>query len=216
VTNRALLPFLIVLLAWCGVAAGLMMGNSQLELHLRINSALPQWADPIFRYGTHIADGYLTAVVALALLWRNWRSMLLVATASLLSSFMVQTLKRNVFEAHRPGYYIDRMPGLRVPDGVELMHHFSFPSGHSTAAFALCLSLALLINQRGWAIALAVFAVLLAGSRVWLSQHFTEDVVAGALLGVFCAWLMHVLLFGTWRNVAWLNKSPFRKRTNPF
>lgn len=209
--NRALVPFLVVLLAWVGVAAGLMIGTDQLELHQRINRALPAWADPFFVYGTHLADGYLTAVVALALLLRNWRSMLLVGTASLLSSFIVQFVKRNVFAAHRPGYYLDQMPGLRVPDGVELMHHFSFPSGHSTAAFALCLSLALLINQRGWAVALAVGAVLLAGSRVWISQHFTEDVVAGALLGVFSAWLMHSLLFGRWRNVEWLDRSPLRR-----
>lgn len=210
--NRALVPFLVVLLAWVGVAAGLMVGNDQLELHQRINAALPAWADPFFVYGTHLADGYLTAAIALALLWLNWRSMLLVGTASLLSSFIVQFVKRNVFAAHRPGYYLDQMPGLRVPDGVELMHHFSFPSGHSTAAFALCLSLALLINQRGWAVALAVAAVLLAGSRVWISQHFTEDVVAGALLGVFCAWLMHSLLFGRWRNVEWLDRSPLRRK----
>lgn len=213
--NRALLPFLIVLVAWCGVAVGLMVGSSQLELHLRINGSLPQWADPIFVYGTHIADGYLTAVIALALLWRNWRSMILVGGASLLSSLVVQSLKRGVFEAHRPGYFREQMPGLRVPDGIELMQHFSFPSGHSTAAFALCLSVALLINQRGWAVALAVLAVLLAGSRVWLSQHFTEDVVAGALLGTLTAWFAYVLLFGTWRNVRWMDRSPFSRMLPP-
>lgn len=209
--NRALVPFLVVLLAWVGVAAGLMVGTDQLELHQRINAALPAWADPFFVHGTHLADGYLTAAIALALLWRNWRSMVLVGSASLLSSIIVQFVKRNVFAAHRPGYFLDQMPGLRVPEGVELMHHFSFPSGHSTAAFALCLSLALLINQRGWAVALSVGAVMLAGRRVWISQHFTEDVVAGALLGVFCAWLMHSLLFGRWRSVEWLDRSPFRR-----
>lgn len=211
-TNRALVPFLIVLLAWCGVAVGLMVGSTQLELHQRINSSLPQWADPILVYGTHLADGYLTALVALALLWRNWRSMILVGGASLLSSLIVQSLKRGVFAAHRPGHFLDQMPGLRVPDGIELMNEFSFPSGHSTAAFALCLSLALIVNQRGWAIAFAVVGVLLAGSRVWISQHFTEDVVAGALLGSLTAWLSYVLLYDVWRNVQWMERSPFRKR----
>lgn len=188
-----------------------MLGTTQLELHQRINASLPQWADPIFVYGTHIADGYLTGAIALALLWRNWRSMLLVGGASLLGSVLVQTMKRGVFEAHRPGYFLDRMPGLRIPEGTELMQHFSFPSGHSAAAFGLCLSLALLINQRGWSIVLAVVAVLLAGSRVWLSQHFTEDVVAGALVGTITAWLAYALLFGLWRKVRWMERSPFRK-----
>jgi membrane-associated phospholipid phosphatase len=35
-------------------------------------------------------------------------------------------------------------------------------------------------------IILAVLAALVGYSRMYLSQHFLEDVVAGACLGIFC------------------------------
>ena len=43
--------------------------------------------------------------------------------------------------------------------------------------------LAVIAGQRGPAVLLALIAALLAFSRVYLSQHFMEDIVAGALIG---------------------------------
>jgi membrane-associated phospholipid phosphatase len=58
----------------------------------------------------------------------------------------------------------------------------SFPSGHATTAAALALAVAALWPQAR--IAMIVYVVLIALSRLVLLAHHPSDVVAGALLGV--------------------------------
>jgi membrane-associated phospholipid phosphatase len=64
----------------------------------------------------------------------------------------------------------------------------SFPSGHTTSAFALFFSLALIMRRPGWDAACFALAALVALSRVYLAQHFLADTLAGAGLGVATAW----------------------------
>ncbi|MBK7084793.1 MAG: phosphatase PAP2 family protein [Flavobacteriales bacterium] len=102
---------------------------------------------------------------------------------------------------------------LYLVDGVTMHHHFSFPSGHATAAFSMCLALAVIDGQRrtGWAWAL--LACILAFSRVYLSQHFTEDVLAGALVGTGTAVVVyHPLFRASFSHRPWLDRRPFRKK----
>jgi membrane-associated phospholipid phosphatase len=58
----------------------------------------------------------------------------------------------------------------------------SFPSGHATTAAALAFAVAALWPQAR--IAMIVYVVLIALSRLVLLAHHPSDVVAGALLGV--------------------------------
>ncbi|MEB4614348.1 phosphatase PAP2 family protein, partial [Leucobacter sp. M11] len=63
----------------------------------------------------------------------------------------------------------------------------SFPSGHSTAAAALAICVALLV-RRAWVWLLAVGWVLaMMLSRQVLLVHWLSDTVAGALLGTAAA-----------------------------
>src|ERR1700754_3116902 len=61
----------------------------------------------------------------------------------------------------------------------------SFPSGHATTAAALAFAVAALWPQAR--IAMIVYVVLIALSRLVLLAHHPSDVVAGALLGVIGA-----------------------------
>jgi undecaprenyl-diphosphatase len=58
---------------------------------------------------------------------------------------------------------------------------FSFPSGHSMSAFAIAVPLSIFYPE--WQVALLLFALSIAASRVLLGMHFLSDVVAGSLLG---------------------------------
>ncbi len=57
----------------------------------------------------------------------------------------------------------------------------SFPSGHTTSAFAAATALALMMPRARWG--LLVCAVAIGISRVVVSAHYPSDVLAGAALG---------------------------------
>jgi membrane-associated phospholipid phosphatase len=53
----------------------------------------------------------------------------------------------------------------------------------------------------------------MAYSRVYLSQHFTEDVLAGAVVGTCTGIAVYFLVYrGRWGRNAALDRSPWRAR----
>ena len=69
----------------------------------------------------------------------------------------------------------------------------SFPSGHTSEAFATATSLVLL-NQKWYVVIPAyTWAGLVGYSRLYLGVHYPSDVIAGALLGTGSAWLSYKL-----------------------
>ena len=63
--------------------------------------------------------------------------------------------------------------------------YFSFPSGHATTAFALAFAVSAI--WPGTRMPMAVYAVVIAATRLVLLAHHPSDVVAGALVGVIGA-----------------------------
>ena len=69
---------------------------------------------------------------------------------------------------------------------------FSFPSGHTGAAFAAASAL-FFCKNRLW-IAALVLAILIAFSRLYLYVHYPSDVLGGILLGILSGWLGYTLV----------------------
>ena len=69
--------------------------------------------------------------------------------------------------------------------GSKLDEEFSFPSGHTTAAFSGAMGL-FLTGHKKWSWVGLPIAVCVALSRVYLVMHYTSDVLAGMLIGL-CA-----------------------------
>ena len=59
----------------------------------------------------------------------------------------------------------------------------SFPSGHTTAAFAFSTAI-YLVGKRSISWTAYIFAVLMAVARIYLVVHFPSDVVAGIIVGL--------------------------------
>lgn len=62
----------------------------------------------------------------------------------------------------------------------------SFPSGHTTTAFAMSAAVGYLLPRLRWP--LMVVAVLVAASRVIINAHYLSDVVGGMTVALFCTW----------------------------
>jgi membrane-associated phospholipid phosphatase len=60
--------------------------------------------------------------------------------------------------------------------------YYSFPSAHATTAFALALAVSAIWPHTR--VAMAIYAVIIAASRLVLLAHHPSDVVAGAMIGI--------------------------------
>ncbi len=68
---------------------------------------------------------------------------------------------------------------------------FSFPSGHSMTAFAICVPVGMFYPLL--APGLTVCAILVAASRILLGMHFLSDVVVGSVLGALLGYASYAL-----------------------
>ena len=98
-----------------------------------------------------------------------------LAAATLLGTLLSQALKRSLHRP-RPTSAIFGFEAL-----AENPDRFSFPSGHTTAAFAAAVALA--GAPYGIGPAALLLALGIGTSRVYLGAHYPLDVAAGVLLG---------------------------------
>ena len=86
----------------------------------------------------------------------------------------------------------------------------SFPSGHTTAAFASMTALFLTGNKKySWAA--FIFAFLMAVARIYLVVHFASDVLAGVAVGVLGG-ILGTLLAGRIPDQFYDSPRPFGKK----
>lgn len=64
---------------------------------------------------------------------------------------------------------------------------YSFPSGHTTSAFASALAASYFFKNKAFVISSVTLAAIIAISRLYLYVHFPTDVIAGLIIGTICA-----------------------------
>ena len=74
---------------------------------------------------------------------------------------------------------------VKFVEGVEIYQGAtSFPSGHTMSAFAIYGLAAFLFENPTLKAIFALIAVLIGISRIYLIEHFPEDVLVGAIIGL--------------------------------
>ena len=149
--------------------------------HLRTPAATQFW-----KFITLFGDaGIFWIVLTLILLiWKRTRRTGLTCSISLVLDFViVNLLIKNLVARPRP---YDLFPHIEALAGP--MKDYSFPSGHTAAAFACSLVLVRMLPKR-YGIPLIVLSALIAVSRLYLGVHYPTDVVGGFLIGCLTSWI---------------------------
>jgi len=106
----------------------------------------------------------------------------LAAGASLVASLGTSYVLKRVINRPRPyETYLYILPYVLEDDP-------SFPSGHTTAAFATATSLSLVCRKWYVVVPAYAWAGTVAYSRLHLGVHYPSDILAGAVIGAGTAW----------------------------
>lgn len=181
-TRYFLLPWAVFL-----IVAGVVLSIfSVTEIHLAINSHNNTFLDWLMPWVTLGADGWTIVVLCVLMFAWHRRAAVFISVSALFTSSVTWLLKSTIYYGTpRPKYYftnVDKVDLHYVP-GVINWEYDSFPSGHTTVAFAFFFAIALCIRQKKMAALLFVAAISVAYSRVYLSQHFLLDVYFGSVIG---------------------------------
>lgn len=153
-----------------------------------------------FRYLTYLGDGIMVGVVCLVSLLVRYRYSLVLLVVGLGQLVLSAFFKRVVFgNMPRPRWYFEGQigPGWLI-EGVDVHTHYAFPSGHTITAFGLSLFITMMVNKKWVTITCTLLAIAIGLSRVYLFQHFLEDVLLGAVIGTANTALIFYA-FANWR-----------------
>jgi len=174
-----------------GLILLLTMGKADSFVHL--NPYHRTTLDRIFVWITWLGDGVFSVlVIVYFLLHRRWSKATQVTAAFLLSALVAQILK-NIFSMPRPKQFFAPGAYPYFIDGVTNHGFASFPSGHTTSIFALATMLAIFTPNQRHKIAYGFAGVLVGYSRIYLGQHFLNDVLVGSCVGMIVAVAVHWL-----------------------
>lgn len=182
-TRYFLIPWLVFVL----VAGTILLVYPKGAIHIAINAQNNSLLDWIMPWVTLGADGWTIVVACLLMFAWNRRAAIFISLACLLPSAVTWLLKMTIYNGEpRPAWYFSNTEKFQLhyvfPEGQNLMYD-SFPSGHTTVAFAFFFAIAICLRHRKFAILLFLAALSVGYSRIYLSQHFLLDVYFGSVIG---------------------------------
>lgn len=175
----------------------------KLDFQRKINQIGNSGFDVVMRYLTHAGDGIFALLVFIALLFIRIKTAVIALICFGLTAGVVQLLKHTVFvKMKRPFYFLQSEANFRIIDDFTYHTSNSFPSGHAASIFAICTVIAYQYKSKlSVQLLLVVFAILVALTRVYLCQHFLQDIIAGSLIGTLIAYYGSIFLESKWNHL---------------
>ncbi|NML39350.1 phosphatase PAP2 family protein [Chitinophaga sp. G-6-1-13] len=168
---------------------------SREEVYFYINRLHTSWGDWLFPRVTELGSTAACVVLTVLLFYFNKRQGVVLAAAYLSNSMVNFALKFMVAFPRPRRFFAERLHDIYFVPGVEVLDNFrSFPSGHSVCAFTAATVLSYYVKNKYWSLVFLLLAAIVAYSRMYMSQHFLEDVTAGATEGVLLTMLWITLI----------------------
>ena len=149
-----------------------------------IQSLENEYLTVFYKMITIIADTYQSAIITILLVTflyfkKHYREARFLAI-TMTTCGLAMPLLKNIFSRERPNFY-------RL---IEISG-YSFPSGHTTSATTMYLTLAIILLSimkklnKYFVFSIAVLGIVIIGSsRIYLGVHYPTDVMAGICLGI--------------------------------
>jgi membrane-associated phospholipid phosphatase len=172
--------------AWDGTVPGWEAGV------LRWVNGWPDWLKPpmwaLQQVGALVAP--VVAGLVVVYFTRRWQHLVPFVLILPMKLGIEKAVVKQLVDRERP--YVSLGPDIDVRGPA--FEGLSFPSGHSTTAFALAVLLAAFLPPK-WRFVPITWAVVVGTARMYYGEHNLLDVVAGAALGTaFAALLWFVFL----------------------
>ncbi|MDB5114590.1 MAG: phosphatase family protein [Mucilaginibacter sp.] len=174
------IPYLVII----AVCLIIKLTYSREEIYYAVNIRYSDWADTIAPYLTDLGNFWTVVILSAVLTLFNYARAFLLIVINAITALSAQIIK-HIFDAPRPKlYFHDQLLRIHFVKGVDQLSLHSFPSGHTVTAFSTALLFTYWCKNKLWGLPFLLIAVLVGYSRMYLSQHFFEDVTAGSAIGV--------------------------------
>jgi membrane-associated phospholipid phosphatase len=168
--------------ALLGMAALVVTGGNE-RVFLWLNALGPATSDVLWANITILGDTTVALALCLVLARRRPELLWAVVPVALLATGWVHVFK--------PMFDVTRPSGILSPDAFHVIgpahRYHSFPSGHTTTAFAVAGVVVLGLRLRAASTLALTLAVLIAISRIVVGVHWPLDVLGGACGGWLAA-----------------------------
>jgi undecaprenyl-diphosphatase len=155
----------------------------------------PDWLGPAMWVVQQPGVLLAPVIAGLIVVWftREWRLLIPFVAVLPLKLVIEKAIVKQLVERERP--FVSVGPEIEVRgtafDGL------SFPSGHSTTAFAMFILVSAFVPHR-WRLLPLAGAVLVAVARLYHGEHIVLDVVAGAAMGTAFAAVLWFAFLNRW------------------
>ena len=158
----------------------------EIEILNLIQHLRTPFLDEAMRFVTSLGNfsiAWVMLSLVLILIPKTRKIGLVVMVAVILDSVLCNVILKNILVRPRP-CDVNTAINLLIPRPSG----YSFPSGHTSAAFAAVAALYFSGERKIWKAALAL-SILIAFSRMYLYVHYPTDVLGGILVGIFCGYV---------------------------
>ena len=181
---KILITFVILTFLFLSQGYTNILKPFDLKIISYIQSLENEYLTVFYKMITIIADTYQSAIITILLVTflyfkKHYKEALFLAI-TMTTCGLAMPLLKNIFSRERPNFY-------RL---IEISG-YSFPSGHTTSATTMYLTLAIILLSimkklnKYFVFSIAVLGiVIIGGSRIYLGVHYPTDVMAGICLGI--------------------------------